>query len=82
MSRWEGKKVEGVGFGQSTARDDEVESLKIKLQRLERSLQEKEDTIEELRGRQYHPLNRRYEDECEDDTPPHPREAWRFRWRG
>ena len=37
------------------ARDDEVESLRIKLQRLERSLQEKEDTMEELRGRQYHP---------------------------
>lgn len=50
MSRREGKEVEGVGSGQSSARDDEVESLRIKLQRLERSLQEKEDTIEELRG--------------------------------
>ena len=32
------------------ARDDEVESLRIKLQRLKRSLQQKEDTIEELWG--------------------------------
>ena len=79
MSRREGKEVEGVGSGESSARDDGVESLRIKLQRLERSLQEKEDTIEELRGRQYHPHNRRYEDEWEDDTPPHPREVGRFR---
>ena len=64
------------------ARDDEVESLRIKLQMLERSLQEKEDTIEELKGRQYHQRNMRYEDEWEDDTPPHPREVGRFRWRG
>ena len=71
MSRQEGSKVEGVGSGQSSARDDEVESLIIKLQRLERSLQEKEDTIEELRGEQYHPCNRRYENEWEDDTPPY-----------
>ena len=26
--------------------------------------------------------NRHYEDEWEDDTPPHPREVGRFRWRG
>ena len=36
MSRRKGKEVEGVGSGQSSARDDEVESLRIKLQRLER----------------------------------------------
>ena len=82
MSRRDGKEIEGVGSGQSSARDDEVEYLRIKLQRLERSLQEEEDTIKELRGRQYHPRNRHYEDEWEDDTPPHPREVGRFRWRG
>ena len=71
MSRWEGKELEGVGSRQSSVRDDEVESLRIKLQRLERSLQENEDTIEELRVRQYHPCNRRYENEWEDDTPPY-----------
>ena len=69
MSRRRGKEVEGVGLRQSSARDDEVESLRIKLQRLETSLQEKEDTMEELRGRQYHPHNMLYEDEGEDDTP-------------
>ena len=49
MSRWEGKKVEGVGFGQSSARDDEVATMRIRLQRLKGSLQEKEGTIEEHR---------------------------------
>ena len=63
MSRQEGSKVEGVGSGQSSARDDEVEFLIIKLQRLERSLQEKEDTIEVLMGRQYPPCNMHYDNE-------------------
>ena len=63
MSMREGKAVEGVCLGQSSAKDDEVESLRIKLQRLKRSFQEKEGTIDELIGRQYHPRNRRYKDE-------------------
>ena len=50
-SKHEGKEVEGIGLGQNSARDDEVESLRIKLQRLERGLQEKEEMIEELKGR-------------------------------
>ena len=72
MSRWKSKEIEDVGSGQSSVRDYEVESLRIKLQKFERSLQKKEDTIEELKGRQYHPCNRHYEDEWKDDTPPHP----------
>ena len=82
MSRRKGREVEGVGLGQSSVRDDEIESLRIKLQRLERSLQEKEDTIKKLRGRQYHPHNRRYEDKWKDDTPLYPREVGRLKWIG
>ena len=51
MSRRESKEVECVRSRQSSATDDEVESLRIKLQRLERGLQEKEEMIEELKGR-------------------------------
>ena len=66
----------------SSARDDEVESLRLRLQRLEKSLQKKEDTIDELRGRNYHQRNRHYDDGSNEDTPLHPSEVERYRWRG
>ena len=58
LARQDGKEVEGVGSRQSCARDDEVDSLRIRFQRLEGSLQEKKDTIEVLRGVQYPQIGR------------------------
>ena len=69
-------------MGHSSARDDEMKSLRLRLQRLEKSLQEKENTIEEPRGRNYHQQNRHYDDGSNEDTPPHPKEVGTCGWRG
>ena len=54
MIRQNCKEVESVGSWHSSSQDDEVKALRVQLQKLERSLQERDDTIEELRRRNHH----------------------------
>ena len=55
MSRRNRKKVEDDGsrYGCSYTQDEEMENLRLQLQRLEHRLQMKDDTLDELRRRSY-----------------------------